>query len=204
MFKDGIVITPYSILAVTENWLSNRTDYVTAFRRAFGLNDDAPVQYHALKRAPVRSIPDFETICARTVVLNPYSNSAVMDTAGEAFFEEACRLLKSRGYTVYTNTIRDQRPVSGSLTLRCSLEEMLSIADRIPLVVSLRSGLLDLLAPTGVNMFVTYNKLWFSIWYNMKGWNCSGKVREVYYEEKPGDTELLMTQLVEFLDELGM
>ena len=138
------------------------------------------------------------------MVLNPYSNSATLSAAGEAFFEEVCRLLKSRAYTVYTNAVKDQRPVAGSLVLRCSLEEMLGIAERIPLVVSLRSGLLDLLVPTGVNMFVIYNRLWHYIPANMKGWNCPGKVREIYYEEKPEDTERLMTEFKRYLDELGM
>lgn len=204
LFDDGIVIMPYGVLTLTKNYLRDRTDCITAIRRVFGLSDDAPVQYHALTRAPVRSIPGFESACDRIVVLNPYSNSAELSAAGEAFFEETCGLLKSRGYTVYTNTIKDQKPVAGSLALCCSLEEMLGIAERIPLVVSLRSGFLDLLVPTGVNMFVIYNKQWHYIWYNMKGWNCPGKVREIYYEEKPGDERILMTQFIPFLDELGM
>lgn len=204
LFDDGIIIDPFSIMALTDDVVETQTDYITSKRRLFGLNEDAPLQYHGLKPTPVRSIPDFESTYPRIVVLNPYSSSIVLGAAGEEFFEQACDFLNSRGYVVYTNVINDQKPVKGSLALRCPLEEMLGIAEKIPLVVSLRSGILDLLVPAGTNMFVIQNKLELFIWWNMKNWDCSGSIKQIYYEAQPGDAEMLMERFTEFLDELGM
>lgn len=204
LFQDGIIIEPYGIMALTKDFGKKRIDYITAKRQIFGLRKDTPIDFHRLLPAEVSCIPDFDKIHKRVVVLNPYSVSAQLGTRGVAFFEQVCALLKEKGYFVYTNVTQDQKPIKGSRALKCSLEEMLGIANQIPLIVSLRSGILDLLVPTHINMFVIYNRLLNYIWYKMENWNSRGMLQEIFYEEADGETERLMALFREYLADLNL
>lgn len=76
--------------------------------------------------------------------------------------------------------IKDQLPIRGTKELRCGLPELLEIAAHIPCVISVRSGLLDFLAKTDVNMFVIYPKGGIKRQvYSMKDWKRNGIVEEV-------------------------
>lgn len=200
LFQDNIVIAPWGI-TTRVNVLD--CNYIEALRRTFNLDIEVSIHYHNVLPAPVISISDFLSLYEKVVVLNPYSNSAELEREGFLFFEEACTFLKQKGYILYTNVIKDQRPISGSYELRCSLEEMLGIAYKIPLIVSLRSGILDFLAPTNINMFVLYNKPWHYSWFNIKAWRCKGIYDEVLYCEEAGEAIRLMDRFIKYMNNLN-
>lgn len=156
--------------------------------RIFEVGEDAPIQYHRLALKRVTSIPDFYGRCGKIVVLNPYSNTCHLSKAHFYMLEGLVRHLKNRGYTVYTNVINDQLPIRGTEELRCGLSELLEIANHIPLFISLRSGILDFIVKTNVNMFVLYAIDEFIPLYSLKAWNSSGLVKEVTFSDFLSDT----------------
>ena len=189
MLQDGIIFEVWGMMAYAPRFVEENTDYIMAMRKAYGLSENVSPEFHRVMLAEVTSIPNFSEICGRCVVLYPYSSTLKVEKGGGYFFEQICLLLKEKGYFVYTNVIKNQKPVPGSLPLRCSLEEMLGIASKIPFMVSLRSGICDFLVPSGLNMFVIYNKLWFYIWFRLKSWEGKGTLEELYYEESAGEEE---------------
>lgn len=198
LWKDGIVVIPWGIM---EKRKDDDSDFLSAIQYAFGLNPETAIQYHALQAAPVLSIPDFDLCCHKIVVLNPYSVSVKLSPNEFTFFEDACVLLKQMGYIPYTNVVSNQKPVKGSLPLRCSLEEFLGVARKIPFIVSLRSGILDFVMKTDVNMFVIYNRTWHYDWYRLEKWKCHGKYKEINIENN-FDLQTLLNSLREYVGEL--
>ena len=169
-------------------------------RNIFDLPDDTPIRYHGFKPdKSLISIPDFEAIKHKIVLINPYSNSMIYT---KSIYEEIVGELNRRGYVVFTNVVGEQKAVEGSLPLRCDLKEIYSIACNIPLVVSVRSGFLDLLATSGVNIFAIYDRAEYSYFScPLHEWKSSGRVEEVVirnWEEKV----LLPEIFSRFLDEL--
>ncbi len=161
---------------------------------------DAQIHYHANTPPPQQLLAteNFD----RTVVLNPYSNSTHYPAEKRRVLENLAAKLRELGYTVYTNTVKDQLPVRGTRELRCSLAQMYDLAGRIPLVISVRSGLLDYLVPSGANIYAIYFKNGITpALFNLAAWGCSGKIREVTDEEFFADGEF--TGVAEFLREIA-
>ena len=197
LFQNNIIIGPWAYIS------KERKDesYIQAMRTKFGLKQDTPIHYHAVSPKSVTCIPQFEELHTKVVVLNPYSRSENLDSIETTFFEQACALLTQMGYIVYTNTIKNQMPIRGSKSLHCSLEELLGIASKIPLIVSIRSGILDYLIPTGIHMFVIYNNPWFYTWYNLSSWNGQGVYKEILGTQH--NKANLMSIFKDYLTELG-
>ena len=64
------------------------------------------------------------------------------------------------------------------------MPEFLEIAANIPLLVSVRSGILDLVVKTNVNMLVLYSdKTIDKARYSLKAWKCKGKITELTFDE---------------------
>ena len=159
-------------------------DTIFQLRKIYGVADNAPITYHKVALVPVRSIPNFEKEKRRIAILNPYSTA--LFSANMELFELLCKVLKKMGYIVFTNVINDQKEVLGSQKLVCSLEELYSIAKDIPIIVSVRSGILDYLIPSGINIFVVFENC-FERWielYHLRSWNGSGRVKEIYLPQK--------------------
>lgn len=168
----------------------------------FDVDLNEPLTYHKEKTIPVTAIENFALIKNRVVIMNPYSTGIPYITI--SLYEQMCRELLRRNYVVFTNTINDQKPVKGSASLRCRIRELYSIAREIPLVVSVRSGILDYLVPSGVNMFVLYeNVTRVSCFdsYHLSSWHCGGDICEIYIESK-ADRQHVQSQFCEFLDKL--
>jgi hypothetical protein len=107
-------------------------------------------------------------------------------------FERFVTELKKRGYIVYTNVIQNQKAIEGTLRLDCSMQELYSIACDIPLIISIRTGLLDYLIPSGINMFVLYGQTKVDSSghendYTLQEWNPLGKLCEVWTSQKSDD-----------------
>ena len=160
-----------------------------------------PISLHHLTTISIKSIPNFEQSKQKICVLNPYSNSM---QSSLLLFEKIAEELKKRDFIVYTNVVNGQKEIRGTLSLECSLQELYSIAKEIPLIVSLRSGILDLLIPSNINMFVVYG-----VWkvpfvqdedYSIKEWHPKGKLREVSIKTK--SEEKIVEDFQSFLQQL--
>ena len=176
-------------------------------RYIYELPDDAPITYHTLPVKSVTAIKDFDSVKDRIVIVNPYDKTSKyydMDV-----FKPLCSILHERGYIVYTNILPFQTAISGTHPLNCSLEELYSIACQIKLIVSRRSGALDFLIPSGINMFAlddlgeasAPNK--FFEFYPLSEWHSKGRIEEVKYYHRDEDRLVLLPEkFSRFLDEL--
>ena len=176
-------------------------------RYIYDLPDNSPITYHALPVKPVTAIPDFANEKARIVIVNPYDKTSKYYDM--EVFKPLCNILQERGYIVYTNILPFQTAISGSRPLKCSLEELYSIACQIKLIVSRRSGALDFLIPSGINMFAlddlgkysAPNK--FFEFYPLSEWHAQGKIYEVkYYRQEADSLASIPEKFTRFLDEL--
>ncbi len=102
----------------------------------------------------ITTIHCFDNLHNKIVILNPYSAS--MDEPDFSLFEEIAKMLIGMGFIVYTNVIGDQSEIKGTRPLRCSLYEFYAICNKVPLVVSVRSGILDLCISSKTNFMVYY------------------------------------------------
>lgn len=167
-----------------------------------------PIACHGLSRSPVQAIENFQSIKSKICIINPYSYSMKFS---EGLYEKIVQKLSNLGYVVFTNVVDNQKAIEGSEPLRASLDELFSIACEIPLVVSVRSGILDFLIPSKVNMFVVYEK-WKDIDneqldiegdenpYSLMEWNPRGLIYESFLKE--GEENKVFDEFCSYLDDL--
>lgn len=161
----------------------------------------SPVSLHNLPSIEINSIENFEKKKQKICILNPYSYSMYTP---QPLFETLSNELKNKNYIVYTNVVHGQKEIQGTIPLECSLRELYSIAKQIPLIVSLRSGILDFLIPSGISMFVIYDK-WKSdntldTDYTIEEWTPQGKLCEVSTKSMP--EEDIVRNFQKFLHDL--
>lgn len=169
----------------------------------FQVGQDAPLTFHQMRYdQPVTAIDNFEQQHDRIVILNPYSNSIEAD---QELFGQLSDHLKRKGYIVYTNVIDSQPVIRGTKELRCSLPELYGIAGRIPMMISIRSGILDFLVPSGVRMLVLYQNCskYFKRVYSMSGWGEGRRIKEVFSHQGKFSLEEILRQLDVFLNEVS-
>ena len=138
----------------------------------FGVSQESKITYH-------RECGD-DCRREKVAILNPYSYSTF--EASFNVYEEITDELNKKGYAVYTNVIKDQKPVKGSQELRCTIEELFELACKSDMIISARSGILDYLAPSDINMFVIYENCSERLrnMYHLDNWKRYGLVKEVY------------------------
>lgn len=153
----------------------------------YKLGDNAPIEFPKVKNMPITSIDNFDAICNRVTIINPYSIS--MSNHDYSLFESIAEKLTENGYIVYTNVVGSQLPIKGTMPLNCSIFELYNICNKIPLVVSIRSGIVDFLITCQCKFFVvsfgkdnlnTHN--FFNIW-KLSAWNI-GTVVEFIHKNK--------------------
>lgn len=103
---------------------------------------------------PVRSASlENWKIKERKVILMPYAKTAEM--LQENFWKELARRLKRKGYSVYTNIGSEkEKAIQGTRPLTKSLLETACFCEGCAAVISLRSGLCDLLGFTETKLVV--------------------------------------------------
>lgn len=169
---------------------SNHRDCLDIIRNDMFFVPDAPIQYPRFENAPVTAIPDFETIKDRVVVINPYSNAI---KGRFDIFDMISEYLVSKGYIVYSNVIKEQVPAKGSKPLDCSVFEFFNICNKIPLVVSIRSGIIDLTISANTRFFVIYPERrlhdgFYNI-YTLKAWQTKNVVEEAVHSSNESTME---------------
>ena len=115
----------------------------------------------------IKSIDGFYDKAKKIIIVNPYSNSIV---SSHSEYEEIIYIINNAGYTAYVNLRPGQDKIKGGIDLYCTLEELYTIAKYAAGIISVRSGILDLLAGTRIPMLVLYQ-------------NCTGKFRNLYSME---------------------
>ncbi len=165
----------------------NRSALDLIRREMLGLDKDATLSYPDFSNWPIRSIDDFENKKSHIAIINPYSYS--MADVDFQLFDELSEILTGSGYLVYTNVIKDQKAVKCSERLDCPIEEFWAICNQVPLVISVRSGIIDLTIGTKANFFVLYflsdkrSGPGFYGQYTLKSWN-THNVEEVIYQDR--------------------
>lgn len=146
------------------------------------------VTYHNVENN-TDDLNHIDTNSNKTALINPYSNSMSYDVN---FYNLIVRELIRKGYVIYTNVIKNQTPIEGTLPLKCSIYELFSFCSRIDLFVSVRSGIVDFLIPSDVNLFIIYEEydersVWIANHYHISEWKPKGKYKEVYFKDKSSD-----------------
>ena len=153
------------------------------------------IDYPIIKDYPICSISKLDEIKEnnKVCIINPYSNSMSCDSL---YFEIIVDYLNKKGMTVYCNLVQGQKPIKGSIPLYCPIEELYSICKKIPLFISLRSGILDYLISTGIDMFVVYTNKgdlaeWISKHFSLDEWNSNGNIEEVRLIDVSDENEFI-------------
>lgn len=193
MKKHGIIAT----IPMAKN-IKTQTAKSTYKKEVYGVKEDK-IELITLKGDKITSISDFEKNKNKIVVLNPFSNSICASCVSP--MEKLVEILNSKGYICYTNVVGKQKPLNGTLPLKCKVEELYSILNEIPLFVSLRSGIVDTMLNTKCNMFVITSKYkkyykWFDL-YELR----TRDIKTVFLKNER-QTDNLILEFNEFLTEI--
>lgn len=173
-------------------------DCLQLLRDIMGLQDNAnPVCFSPSDSDDaISNIDGFETVRNHTVVVNPYTGNKDFSECRQ-FLEQAVEHLNEIGFVVYCNAIKGQSVIEGARRLDCSIRELYSICDKIPLVISIRSGIMDYLVGTNSNKIIVYpeNRTQaFKDMYTMAAWK-KDNIWEISIGENrefsDGDMELI-------------
>lgn len=121
-----------------------------------------------------------------SIILMPYANSTAL--VSNHFWEALASFLTELGFVVYTN-IKDsaELPIQGTIGLCADLATMAAICENCRLVISLRSGICDILAFTETNLVVLNLTN-----YHLNEWNLKAATnRENIYSFLLGDDNIV-------------
>ena len=145
-------IVPWVVCSMNKYKKSNALDLIRD--KMYSLPKSAKIAYPDFSNEPITSIPNFKQNKDRIAIINPYSTS--MDDVDFEFFNHISLKLLERGYIVYTNVVGSQKAVTGGSKLNCSVEEFYAICNQVPIVVSVRSGIIDFSISANTNFYIVY------------------------------------------------
>ena len=116
----------------------------------------------------------------KNILFNPFSNSMQCDPN---IFNEIIDYFKLRGYNLYTNCINnDAFCFPGTERLVSSIFDLYNLIDQFECIVSIRSGILDLLASKNIKQIVLYDpNAGYKNLYSLKMWGINAL--ELYYDD---------------------
>lgn len=142
-------------------------------RKDYSVGEDCPIQIPCPKwEKKILSIENFEEKKGKVIVINPYAHNNE-DCDWEETLVEITKWLNGKGYVVYCNVIGKQKLINGTIPLRCGIDEFYKISDSIPLVISVRTGLMDWVNSTASSKVIIYTDefdQYFRRFYSMKQW----------------------------------
>ena len=156
-------------------------DNLDLMREYLGLPNESEIVYPRPRKVPITSIPDFEKSKNRIVIINPYSSGETICRCAE-LFNKIVVMLKNKDFIVYSNIVGEQKPLKETCPLMCGLLEIYSIAEEIPLIVSVRSGIMDWIVSTNSKKLVVYNADiddGFSKMFDLSAWK-TGNCKEIH------------------------
>lgn len=161
----------------------NSDAFIQLRTNIFHIPVDSAISYPKVQQQSIEAITNFGEIKEKIVIVNPYSNS--MNAASRARFQQIANYLDEQGYVIFTNVVDNQMALENTIPLRCSLEELYSICKSIHAFVSVRSGIVDFLVGTDVNLFILYDGAQYNIFrmYHVSSWKRTGVVKEIYINQ---------------------
>lgn len=118
----------------------------------------------------------------KSVLFNVFSNSLTVPV--EKVFPPIAEYFAAAGYEVYTNCKDEQSYcLPGTKPYVATITELYKTARRFEYIVSIRSGILDFLAATGVKQIVFYNGISYVNLYSMKMWGCVDALELMWDDE---------------------
>lgn len=118
----------------------------------------------------------------QSIILMPYANSTQL--IADEFWELLVARLRKLGYKLFTNVNgKDELPLKGTRGLCVDIATIAALCERCRLVISLRSGLCDVLAFTDTKLVVLNNSE-----YHSNEWDLNAAV------ERPGIYSFLMSE----------
>ena len=96
----------------------------------------------------------------KTILLAPEARSDRM--FNKHIWDTICQNLKQKGFIVYENVLDIKNHINGAISLNVTPEELVAFGMNCHSVISIRSGLCDLLSSKGKNLYVLYslNRIW--------------------------------------------
>lgn len=116
----------------------------------------------------------------KTVVLCPFANT--LQELPESFWEQIILHLNAIGYTVCTNTAKNEKALRGTVTLQVPFEKINSVVEYAGYSVGVRSGLSDVLSQANAEKILLYGP----------------KSESMYLFSSPRDYDLYPGRLHEF------
>ena len=101
----------------------------------------------------------------KTIILAPYAVTyyELTNTLNKDFWQNMARLLKDKGYIVYTNVNGlQEKPIEGTEPVTTTFSELYYISDKVKCFVGVRSGIFDFLAMSDAKLF---NIIPFGNWF---------------------------------------
>ena len=114
------------------------------------------------------------------VIIAPFASSA--NEIENGFWEELANELMLKGYSVYTNVTKDREDIKGTKRLDCSIVELLGYAENANVFISLRSGIVDLVAGCKCKKIVIYNDYKFPELYDLTSWGNNDSLFQLFGE----------------------
>ena len=155
--------------------------YIRILSEAVGKKDTKPA--YPVVKSEIAAKVFFENP-EKTVLINPGSNSLSFDN--NDIFIKITDALISKGYTVYTNVVGDQKALPHTVQLRCSIEELYALSKEVKLFVSIRSGIVDFCISSGGSFLVLYDDSWngdFKRAYTLHSWKTDSLIYELDYRD---------------------
>lgn len=149
--------------------------------RVFNLDSGCPITFPQLDSVSIDFIDD-SLKESKKIIINPYSNS--ISEINIQLYAPVVKRLNQLGYVVFTNLIDGQECIPETIPLKCSLIQLVSIIRQSRGVVSVRSGILDLIINEDIPILAIYANCTdkFKNIYTLNGWNGNSRVTEIDYD----------------------
>lgn len=130
----------------------------------------------------------------KVAILMPYACS--VEEYPIKLWENISKVLVQIGYVVYTNTKDEkEKEIKGTKRLNLNLNDTIAFCKNdVEVIVSIRSGICDLLCYTNINLIVLYNSIQLQKWYSLKRLNSTADIKEIITENK---SEQAISDIVE-------
>ncbi len=126
----------------------------------------------------------------KDIILFPDANT--VEPIPADFWVDVSRMLQDKGYTVYTNTVKNDDLIQGTQPLKLPLDEICIAAEQCGGCIALRSGICDLLAIHSYAKLFVINSddLWSK--YGSVTYFRNFDIYDLFYESKEDMTELIL------------
>lgn len=180
--KTGIV-NCFPLTEKTYNLLNKKTmNYIEILSSSISESKQLLPEYPCVKKEIFAE--DYFENPDRTIIINPSSNSLKFNS--NDIFIKIINVLKTKGYSVYTNVVGTQKPLPNTMKLNCSSKELYFLSQQTKLFISIRSGIIDFCISNGGNYLILYDNTWngnFNKAYTLHSWKTNSRICEFNFKD---------------------